>query len=117
MCNALHNDYKPIPEKGTGWKLFEIKGQEICQWIHKDKYISDIPLHKGGIVSWQGNENEGFCFFNDKETARYIANSIGIGKLLEIEYGGGMGEHMETKLKTNEEIKIALCKSFRLKGK
>ena len=115
MCNRLHEDSEPIPEKGTGWKLF---GPDRLSWCLARKYLG---RDKKGWVTWSKSrfDEGGFCFFLDKvEAVRVLcACRTDDNNLFPIEYEGGLGTHEEPSMlgTKHRPPKVALCKRFRIK--
>ena len=142
MCNNLQNEYEPIPESGTGYKLFtkscynfltlcgemsSYKGEngqpiditkEFAIW--NDNYHTEANK----MASFDPNLTEpfGFCFFTDWATAKFAIDKwpqfarSGEPKvcICRIEYRKGIGEHIETRMLIRDWIKVALCKEFRI---
>ena len=120
MCNLLHDDSTPIPQKGIGYKLFAVVEEQQCTLTTESKYLIDDD----GITRWYGYSNEyivrgGFCFLLDRRTAIKAYRewtetpSNGNIKLFEIEYSQGIGTHIEH-LFVLKPMKIALCRAWKV---
>ena len=116
MCNELHKDSEPIPESGTGWKIFDNKvNREFRSFMYSEKYIET-----DGWISWRLKlpPERGFTFFLQKPDFEYIKERFQYGNetlvLKQIEYKNGLGKHMEDRFLFDELHEIALCKDFRI---
>ena len=123
MCNFLHINSRPIPKKGTGWKIFEIvEGEHNALKPVFKKSPSDTRTYPlGTLISWEDASGvAGFCFFRSSSEAnrafKIIAATWSKSKfvLLPIHYEEGMGEHAESNMVYPQLFEIALCKKFRI---
>ena len=118
MCNYLREDFEPIPENGTGWKLFEVKNGNLTAPYHESKYqvneegfacfskenitfrMSDLSSVRASFYDFIENR-VGFCLFTDKKTAQkakklwlrlnYHQNLV----VLQVQYRKGLGKQIE----------------------
>ena len=100
-------EFQPIPEVGTGWKVFAARNQG--QWNEGLKaLVNRVPYRKDveGWVSWidsLNREGDGFCFFPSKKEAmnaaklwpdtvkvKKIRYEQGLGAFLSLEYDSKM---------------------------
>ena len=135
MCNHLHSNSQPIPEKGIGYKMFRktkyglnpITGDDNnFLFYHREWNIwGNNDVHKS---IWCNSDTDiyrekyrGFCFFLN------IGEALKLYKLwtkeipeeqdviYEIRYEKGLGKHIETGITPNDTpYEIALCKEFTL---
>ena len=133
MCNMLHKDSQPIPEKGLGYKIFvnDIVNEQLLPLTQWQSYEAD----ENGIIMWKDSfynkdlekffpnsivDKKGFCFFLDLEVAKiayyewvddpWSTDDIEIHK---ISYNKGLGEHIEKEF-VNVSVMIALCQEFKI---
>lgn len=126
MCNLLHSGYKPIEEKGIGYKFFLVDKHKNCYGgISRIKYY----IKKGSASVQWGDSQEvyhGFCFFlkkpdkalQDHIIARFECFDYYYSKtykmiMLKIRYKKGLGVFEETKF-IRDTVKMALCREFEL---
>ena len=124
MCNFLHINSRPIPKKGTGWKIFEIVEGEhnALKPVFKMNPSDTRTYPLGKLISWEQvtEATAGFCFFRSSSEAnrafKIIAATWSKSKfvLLPIHYEEGMGEHAESGMIDSQLFEIALCKKFRI---
>lgn len=139
MCNKLHHDSQPIPEKGVGWKLFFNHGGVLHNFVDIYRGYKGTSRRSVGwrerSTGWRGRSTawyskprhdehlRGFCFFRTKPSKKTVKHIIDRmysshqrkhGVLCKIEYSGGLGEHMERSFISGKAYKIALCKQFSL---
>ena len=109
-------EFQPIPEVGTGWKVFEIRNQG--QWneglkalINYNSYMKDVE----GWVSWIDSLNrkgEGFCFFPSKKEAMDAAKYWPfIVKVKKIRYEQGLGSFFSPEYDSRRK-RFAIAKRF-----
>ena len=124
MCNHLHENSKPIPKSGIGWKLFVLSSngqlgsifgiRSIYQKVGRSKYIT------WNFYSSYVGVGDGFCFFTTKKEAENLLHDLhkdrfyGNVILVKIFYQGGMGEHKENSITSRRSYETALCKKFKL---
>lgn len=141
MCNQLHTDSKPIPEKGYGWKIF-YRDNRRASW--KRGYRSFMVHTNPPYVNKDSDSfyrytaafghGDGFCFFlTEKEairTLRFYIDGFSFNpnfssklKIKKIEYRVGIGKHKENiilrhnkKGIINKTFNIALCRRFKIVG-
>jgi hypothetical protein len=114
MCNQLHKDFEPIPEKGRGWKIFSNDRDQWLQWGKPYEEADD------GWIPWVTPETgDGFCFFPDFEIAMIVKQlgCLDSMRIHQIEYEGGLGTFKTTRIigpYGGDGTPIALCKRFRI---
>jgi len=121
MYNELHKDSKPIPETGTGWKLFQVFDGNYAP-ITTIPECGDPIFQINEVNIWNGYKNHGFCFFLYKSEAINLRKDwIRDGGyyeedyvVLPIKYAGGMGTHQEDNITDFHSYQIALCKEFKI---
>lgn len=116
MCNLLHNNSKPIPEKGIGWKVFQIlpKGK-LGSWNWPDreytlsrrytKWEAKNLNTRGIFYLDMSSDKSGFCFYINRKEAiktrdeynkKYKARNSHIRYTVKkIKYRRGLGKHIE----------------------
>lgn len=122
MCNFLHTNSRPIPKKGTGWKVFEISADNQLKPVFADHPYDLRTYPLGTLISWeQATEaTAGFCFFRSSSEANRLFKIITATwaksrfVLLPIHYEEGLGEHTESGMIYAQLFEIALCKKFRI---
>lgn len=124
MCNRLHDNSKPTPKCGYGYKLFQ--RFTYTEGVFSPLYGSENIYHadKRGWVKWKiGFSTDffpgsfGFCFFRSSKTAMRVLNYYGNDRdivMKRIQYRRGLGHHIETKMIGGMRIPIALCKEFKI---
>lgn len=131
MCNTVYMagcrlDPKPIPETGTGWKLFlSIDGVLSPAYYSRAGY----KLDEEGWAHFDRSMGPGdaFCFFLDHETAKVnlddLETNYHLGPrervslvLLPIEYQGGIQKRIEPGVlgPSGKSAIIGLATSFRV---
>ena len=118
MCNYLHSNSVPIPEKGIGYKIFRREGRRIGTMIYGQQYKAGPR----GIIRWIHTQKGGFCFFLSYEEAKRAANDwqqaveVCRGPLVicRIEYSLGLGKHTHHSFICNAEYEMALCRAFKI---
>jgi len=119
MCNSLHQDSKPIPTKGFGWKIFTGDGPLFIHSSDQKEYLKD----QNGWIFWGSSYGEGFTFFLDKSEAtkllldlvHFNPNVFSDSKIKKVKYNFGLGTHPENNIVSwNDIYQIALCKSFKI---
>jgi hypothetical protein len=124
MCNSIHNEHQPIPEKGFGWKIFESKNKPCFGFGNPYEF-------DGQWVRWNKDFQacgDGFCFFlTQKEAQRALdrwwdnfeANDVrGImdpsNRLIRrIAYQGGLCRQQESNMIDGITVTMALCTKWR----
>ncbi len=120
MCNSLHEDHKPIPAKGFGYKVFQ-KNNASCFCVQ------EYQVHTSGWIKWDVGHGDGFCFFLTISEAQRMLSTWELGfrrdnglvnpkgrTIKKIEYKHGLGSCYEKNLVGEREFTIALCKEFRI---
>jgi hypothetical protein len=121
MCNKLHDDSQPIPEKGIGYKL--MLGEGRLPLVNFNEY--EVGHDKWIKIKWKykWDQFEGFCFFLNLQEAEKAGKAwadddrverAGRTELWKIEYDGGLGAHKEHGFIGDKGWNIALCAAFRL---
>ena len=128
MCNRLHEDSQPIPEEGTGWKVFtktrNLSNPELGIWIENGLLTHDYD--SDGWCRWDperffDSEDCGFCFMVDEEsvdTFKYYAKPDDVRYFYEdvvkkIKYRKGLGHHVDHGF-MDPPVDIALCREFKI---
>lgn len=135
MCNIAHQDGKPIPKKGEGWKMFtnnKHDGQILRSLMNDKRYY----FNSRKWVTWEDrkytgsyfspkvlpSDELGFCFFLDKDSAESALAQWNAAVpsdnyktvLVKIVYDKGIGKHIEEKFIAGNKFEIALCKKFKI---
>ena len=125
MCNYLHDNYKPIPKKGFGWKIFQVKNGELCSLLAGDFY----KKNEGEWVEWDWRYGDGFCFYLSRDEARralreWVKRDPLLSEMYKIkykvafiEYEKGLGSFVEKNMIKGCDFEIALCQKFRVINK
>ncbi len=116
MCNKIHKEHEVIKEEGFGWKLFTIrKGKlyPLCKIGHFTTPTKEWVVWNKKHVDTHPDD-DGFCFFLDKDEAQVALRSWGCGSLRKIAYRKGICEQIEHHFIAGNAFKIALCKEFKI---
>jgi hypothetical protein len=130
MCNTLHADSKPIPEKGVGYKVFRVVrlDDDTDEFIPAFAFSKAKYFHKGDWIIFKDRLHEtsyeeglaGFTFFPDLSDAKMLFRFLREDNFILwnyavalIEYDYGLGSHNEHSLIGSP--KIALCRQFKIK--
>lgn len=138
MCNQVHaTEFKEIPQKGTGWKIF--RKMTSTYYMEKSKVTWIGPLYgiantymykdKNGFITWSdkkyrlesgwvsSDDDYGFCFFLTREDARKASKKCCIGGgvkvIKKIQYDGGRGSFLSGEL-DGEWRRFAIAKKFKI---
>lgn len=122
MCNFLHANSRPIPKKGTGWKIFEISADNELEPVFAISPYDHRTYPLGTLISWERatEATAGFCFFRSSSEANRAFKIITATwaksrfVLLPIHYEEGLGEHVESDMIYPLLFEVALCKKFRI---
>lgn len=129
MCNKMveedsNRNPVPIRETGIGWKIFR------KNFLSKDprehykpvvqKLLSAASYYRDTFDDWvhyvfDTSKGDGFCFFRSELEAHVAASLLPSWAVVKkIEYKGGLQERDEISFIEGMNLRVALCKSFRI---
>lgn len=126
MCNYTHEDSKPIPPEGLGWKIFDtVDGVLVSCFKQRSYFNKGYPNIVNNVgIEWRNHFDggDGFCFFRTRKEARralrVLKNDFGSTfsgcVIRRIAYRGGLGEHTEKGMVFNHSFSTCIATWFKV---